>query len=598
MICATQINAGLFSYDHLVHMFEVIQKTKQKWVIFWNDSDSICPTISDHVQIFPYPELPDYLQTTRDLPLHRNSTKDTEQFIQSGYAKYACIRRLIGMYDPDTIICWFEPDNVFFVPNTTIRLENELNMVYSQMQTGEVDSDRVYIPGEWNPVQSKGDIDYLSKSPHWRFNGKCIFGKRTGFEAFVEIGEKGAREYYKKHPNILVWEFNVLAWTEYKWITANAESDKETKDSDDETKDSDDETKDSDDETKEESGSEKEKKWPVIWYVAPPNGDMFQIPVYLNISTMDNAIITALDCPSFPYLYASSASRVETPRETVINIRYINYRIESVGRYTFPPQVTRIHTKNYAIVQLPDGTEYRGWAEEKVGLPPLTDRVPFTTGLEDVRLYYDAYSDTIRFSATTLEYSSTPKIITGQYELRYDCNPESPCVMTHGRVLASPGGNATKQRWEKNWIPVDHPCSNIPSFIYKWGPLQIGLPDENGELRIHTEYESGLARMNRACGSSPFVRDRVNNQYVGVVHYYDNSVGRKYCHFLLWLDMDTLSPCAISAPFTFMGKAVEYCLSVHMSSASTFTFIASVFDRDPVIITVPSDIFGKGRVSL
>jgi hypothetical protein len=169
--------------------------------------------------------------------------------------------------------------------------------------------------------------------------------------------------------------------------------------------------------------------------------------------------------------------------------------------------------------------------------------------------------------------------------------PDFQCVLESGQVLASPGGESTRTRWEKNWIPVED--EGGPCFVYKWGPIQIGRLAPNGELSIHKEYNVPWFVMNKVCGSSPFIRDtltehpRLRDQYIGVVHYGNNrGAVREYVHLLIWLDIPTLKPLAISQPFTFTGQCIEYCLSVRTTRDQTYEFIVSIFDRNPVYMEV------------
>jgi hypothetical protein len=539
-------------------MLEKMRDTQQNWMVFMDSREKVLEMGSfPHVHLRTMSEWSFELPT--QLPLHRNVTKDTGLYIQSKYMKYACIQTLCYELDATSVLCWMEPDDLFFSPTSSIQLSPELAWVQSQIHT--LEPDKVYIPGEWQKMQNDGDVAYARHSPHWRFGGNFLIGTLRGFQIWNIQMEQGIRDYYSTDNVPLVWDFNVMAWVEYQ-----------------------------------------RPDWAAIWYFSPPNGGIFQLHHRTNLSVgPDAATVNPPNWPIFPGWSASSAARVETPWETVILIRYVNYYIESNGQYTFPAALPgeppKIRTQNYAIVQTPDGSEFQNWVVEKVGLPLIPGHVPLSTGLEDVRLFYDAASESIRFVATTLEYSVTPKIMTGRFVVE---KTTRQCVMEEGQVLASPGGESTRTRWEKNWIPIEGvlPENRGIHFIYKWAPLQIGRPSVSGELIIHTQYRGPFFVLQSVCGSSPFIRDTLSpnpllrDQYVGVVHYCNHQdTVRTYIHLLVWLDICTLQPLAISQPFTFMGQSIEYCLSIRVAPGQTYECMISVYDRNPLIVHISPSRF-------
>ena len=131
---------------------------------------------------------------------------------------------------------------------------------------------------------------------------------------------------------------------------------------------------------------------------------------------------------------------------------------------------------------------------------------------------------------------------------------------------------------EKNWIPIN----GTDDVIYNWYPLEIGTLEKN-EIKIHTAYQTPWFFQHLRGSAVPIV---VNDDLWCLVHYVEHSSPRKYFHLFVSLDAKTYKPKAISLPFVFREKTIEYCLGVRIAG-NLLEFTPSLMDNDPCIVQCP-----------
>lgn len=248
------------------------------------------------------------------------------------------------------------------------------------------------------------------------------------------------------------------------------------------------------------------------------------------------------------------------------NVRFVNYDIDHTnGSYMMKEGKYADHHKvrTQNAVWTPQMTMQM--RDESVSLPRLDKRI---LGLEDVRVYTNK-SGTLCFTATTAEYSDKIRVLQGEYDV--EGGNYANC-----RVLESP----TDQECEKNWIPIN----DTDDVIYRWHPLEIGSFKETS-LSLHTSHSTPTFFRHLRGSAVPL---RMEKELWCLVHFVEHTSPRKYYHMFVSLDAETYKPKAISLPFVFRSRTIEYCIGVSKTS-SHLEFIFSTMDANPCVMEVAMD---------
>lgn len=266
-----------------------------------------------------------------------------------------------------------------------------------------------------------------------------------------------------------------------------------------------------------------------------------------------------LNLPAHGDYIPSSISCLQTNERLLLNVRYVNYRIQPDGSYKMSlngkiVDHDKIRTKN--AWKWSDDPELHFMDDNTVDAPKNSNQR--ILGLEDVRLY--SKNGQIRFVATSPEYSYCDKyrILDGIYD--YETSSYWECKSLRPPVETS---------CEKNWIPIQD------KFVYKWHPLQIGELQE-GHLKIVQEHNTPAWFQHLRGSSNPVVRE---NLYYLIVHGIHPTTPRKYYHQVVVLD-DKFALIKYSLPFYFQKLQIEYCLGWYLQGSEATAFVSSN-DSDP-----------------
>ena len=88
-------------------------------------------------------------------------------------------------------------------------------------------------------------------------------------------------------------------------------------------------------------------------------------------------------------------------------------------------------------------------------------------------------------------------------------------------------------------------------------------------------------------GTSPFIE--YNGELIGVTHFSEDAMPRRYFHMLVVLDKTTYEPIRYSKPFVFDKVGIEFCIGFDARD-DKYRFWISQFDRDPVLFEVNTHI--------
>jgi hypothetical protein len=249
----------------------------------------------------------------------------------------------------------------------------------------------------------------------------------------------------------------------------------------------------------------------------------------------------------------------------VVNIRYVNYRIQADGSYMMYEngvlsRDNAVRTENYSCLMNSNFSIISPLQKMINNDPPIQNT--HIKGLEDVRLFM--HNNQLMYIATTMEHSYNGKIRQhmGKYSLTSNSFIENISLIP-----------PTDTECEKNWIPYKD------KFIYKWHPFQIGRINNNS-LEIESSQETP-AFFSHMRGSSTLVDDGTYTW--GITHCVIYEQPRKYYHMVIKIDSKTNTLISYTNPFYFINNAIEYCLGFDKKGEKLYAFV-SQNDCNPVLI--------------
>ena len=250
----------------------------------------------------------------------------------------------------------------------------------------------------------------------------------------------------------------------------------------------------------------------------------------------------------------------------VVNVRYVNYRIEPTGRYIMCQDGVwdynnNVRTENYVCKMDKDFSIYSTLTKMEM-LDPVPHQCHIQ-GLEDVRIFYR--QGKIFYTATTKNYSYDGNIRQhyGEYNIE-----------THRFENSKSLKPPMPSECEKNWIPYKD------KFIYGWRPFRIGSLDSENKLMIENQQETP-ALLQHMRGSSTLVEE--GGFAWGITHCVIYKQPRKYYHMLVKIDLATDKLVGYTLPFYFIKNAIEYCLGFEKRGDTLYAFV-SQNDADPVFV--------------
>ena len=503
--------------------------------------------------------------SANQLPVNRNTEKDTRDFIASGYYKYDLLKHAVQHADTDvTHFMWTDMD----LPK--LFRDKDGVKEYLQWFAGlQLAPTFLTFPGCWSKLEQ--EKERVVDSVHWRFCGGFFIGDKDSVLQFCETVGEGVRRFIEKF-DTLVWDFNLWAWLESDFSRISDDA---------------------------------EKVWPDhwTWYRGDHNDSILYTSADIYTRTLTLASIVEYPYPAIDTYYPTSAAYLSYEGKHWLNTRYVNYWIYPSGCYHFNNGQRLIENKN--MLSELDGetlmpSSYRE-IEETIDLPVKEGDI-LSKGLEDIRLY--AHGGGVKYIAATVGYSPSGKcrMVMGDYDVDGAAIRTSQLVQPPNDTWA-----------EKNWIPIirtnklllgDGTIINQEEelFIYKWSPLEIGrvekrdVPGKDGEdgltdkeemaLTIVHSYPMSMPLFSKIRGSTIF--QEVEDGLLGIVHYSEEHAPRHYYHMLVLLEKDSFMLKRYSETFCFQKLGVEFCIGM-LVRETDYVFWISRHDRDPAMVTVEKD---------
>jgi hypothetical protein len=256
----------------------------------------------------------------------------------------------------------------------------------------------------------------------------------------------------------------------------------------------------------------------------------------------------------------SSISFLPLNNNILANVRFVNYKIEPNGSYTYK---NKVMTKNAYIFLNKELEPISSINFMNDKLSDISSKDSIILGLEDIRLFFN--DGKINYTAVTSEYSYNDKIriIKGEYKYEEKEFINNICIIP-----------PTETDCEKNWVTIKD------KFIYKWHPLQIGEIKGNKLEIIYIKETPKF--FNKYRGSTNAFE--YNNEFWFVTHGIMNCSPRKYFHQVVILD-NNYNIIKYTVPFYFNKLAIEYCLGLIIIN-ETIYLSASRNDADPIIVKI------------
>jgi len=270
-----------------------------------------------------------------------------------------------------------------------------------------------------------------------------------------------------------------------------------------------------------------------------------------------------------PFFVASTPSLAIVGKELVVNVRYVNYRINDRGGYE---NQEHIATKN-VIARFDLATFERTAEDDFMWYDASIDNL--YVGLEDVRILYSNTQNNLLYNANRGLGSHNLKVEHGRVQTftqsQSQSNPKSnPKSKSKSKVLPQthPSGLIKMEGQkdvEKNWVMFEDAAGNL-KIVYNWHDLVIGdcLPttdSENGKCgytfkKTHTIKPPAIFKYFR--GSTNGIR--IGNEIWFICHVVSYEDRRYYYHSIFTLDATTYEVKRFTPLFTFEGDKVEYTL--------------------------------------
>lgn len=376
-------------------------------------------------------------------------------------------------------------------------------------------------PGCWDKGQG---IENIVDNINWRFCGGFMVGDGQSFLDLFDLYLEHFTIFMHRYRHI-TWEVNFWAWLE---VNAN---------------------------------------WEIVWFKADHDDSIVRIPSHLFSRGLAEGRTIRYAFPEKPGFYPSSCAYIKMEDDHILNVRYVNYKLDECGRYHINHPKGHLETHNLRCYLTDDFAAIKPDPEFMwEGMIGLREYDKSITGLEDVRLFKSG--DQLKYVATNKSYHVMQKIriITGDYSA-------SMAMFETGQVLEPP----TDTYCEKNWIPISE-----NRFIYRWSPFEIGELEGN-TLKIVKSVNVEHMLLQKVRGSTTPLWSDSDKCYYCVVHYCEHIHGAKtlaYYHMMVKLDADFI-PFEWSNVFHFNRIGIQYCIGFTILEKGGFAFWFSEHDGNP-----------------
>lgn len=285
------------------------------------------------------------------------------------------------------------------------------------------------------------------------------------------------------------------------------------------------------------------------------------IGIHLNIPTDNGEFVR------------STPTVCKRENQLLVNVRYVNYRIDSQGNYINKEHITTMNA--FGVIDI--SKDFWKLTDEFL-LDYDTEEDGRYVGQEDLRLFVTE-DNSVYYHANRGLKSGNMCVEQGELDLAYQSCKDILYLKRNGSTL------------EKNWAlcpsPVDSYSDKVPLIIYGWSPLLIGKADESGEFQEMTREETPACFRNLRGSTNGIV---VGDEIWFICHTVSYEDRRYYYHHLVALNAKTLKLSRYSNLFTFEKEKVEYTLGITKID-ETILVGYSVYDSSCKFVQYPVSFF-------
>ena len=276
-------------------------------------------------------------------------------------------------------------------------------------------------------------------------------------------------------------------------------------------------------------------------------------------------------------LNSSTPSIIKYNNKYIMNLRYINYKIDDKGNYLFTNNNLPTSSENGTLITV----------NKYIKLNHLFE-------IEEEHIIQSDFKDSLHYKA----YEDV-RLFKQNNEVHFTCTGQDPTDMKikvgygtykQNNISAEYFNSPFNRKCEKNWCMFEH--DKKIKFIYEWAPLQIGEV-ENNEFKITKTLQTPLYFKYIKGSTTGFLYgDEI--WFVGHLVVYNDKLPREYYHCIIILDKKTLEIKKYSKPFYFTESrknTVEYCLGLVVEKKKII-FSYSVMDSQSFV-----EVYDKKKLS-
>ena len=277
-----------------------------------------------------------------------------------------------------------------------------------------------------------------------------------------------------------------------------------------------------------------------------------------NKLTLDNKVLSVINNENID-LFSSSSCLIPKRNNDgyLMNIRYVNYEIDTNGSYlNCDKHIISVNK----LVELDNN--FNVINEKWMNINFDNRRY---IGVEDIRIFNDIETNQLLFIGTGLHQNNKIGIVNGIYGI------DENKLLEEKEIIP----DFANSECEKNWVFVNY--NDSTHIIYNWYPVQICKMNENKGVLTRVDIKSTPKLFSYIRGStSGFkyastknskkmdddIRFNIGEHEIWFVnHIVSYESPRHYYHIISVFD-ENMNLLRYSAPFKFEGAPIEYCLSI------------------------------------
>lgn len=294
-----------------------------------------------------------------------------------------------------------------------------------------------------------------------------------------------------------------------------------------------------------------------------------------NMALLQSATKTLGITDSGEYV-SSTPSIIRRGNHLIINVRYVNYRIDENGGYV---NQEKIQTRNAIAILDISKPIWKNIQEFELKYDDTIDN--HYIGLEDVRMYHDETSQKIFYNANRgLSYGNM-MVEHGEIDLSNETTNNNRCLKKE-----------SQSNVEKNWVLLP----NKMDIVYNWSPkLIIGKIEDDRFIETHQVKTPSFFKHVRGSTNGVIIKDEIWL----ICHSVSYEDRRYYYHIAIVLDKNTYEVKRYSPLFTLEGEKVEYTLGfTYLENSDSMLLGYSVYDKSTNYMNVKRETFENMMIFL